>query len=256
VKPQGGKIGGPKPNGTVPIGNKANENGKYPFYNCSILGHLWTDEYVYEDEVLIINKTNGSGKYKVYYNNGKFNISGGLLIFKPNTKICKYKYLLDYINNNETIFSKYYEGSDKKNINREAFLKCMIPIPSLQDQEKIIKDIEKIESEQSSYKKYGDMLQEQIDSISKVIENLAKNNKEELDSNSESESDNSSSNESESEDEKPKKKVVKKPVKKTTSKKKVDSSSSESDSEESEDEKPVKKVSKPVAKIPTKKLKK
>ena len=155
---------------------KADENGKYPFYNCSILGHLWTNEFVYDDEVLLINKTNGSGKYKVYYNNGKFNISGGLLIFKPIIKICKYKYLLNYINYNEHIFSKFYEGSDKKNINRESFLNYKINIPSIQDQEKIIKEIEKIESEQSSYAEYAKMLQTQIDSISKLITNITKTN--------------------------------------------------------------------------------
>ena len=155
---------------------KADENGKYPFYNCSILGHLWTNEFVYDDEVLLINKTNGSGKYKVYYNNGKFNISGGLLIFKPIIKICKYKYLLNYINYNEHIFSKFYEGSDKKNINRESFLNYKINIPSIQDQEKIIKEIEKIESEQSSYAEYAKMLQTQIDLISKLITNITKTN--------------------------------------------------------------------------------
>ena len=42
---------------------EADDNGIYPFYNCSILGHLWTNKYVYDDEVLLINKTNGSGKY-------------------------------------------------------------------------------------------------------------------------------------------------------------------------------------------------
>jgi type I restriction-modification system DNA methylase subunit len=231
---------------------KANENGKYPFYNCSILGHLWTNEYVYEDEVLIMTRINGSGKYKVYYNNGKFNIGTNLLIFKTNKK-CNIKFLMKYLNYNTSYYETFFEGSDKKFLNQKLFVNSNINIPSLQDQEKIIKDIEKIESEQSSYKKYGDMLQEQIDSISKLIENLAKNNKEESDSNSESESDNSSSSESESEDEKPKKKVVKKPVKKTTSKKKVESSSeSESDSEESEDEKPKKKIKKLVPKAPTK----
>jgi restriction endonuclease S subunit len=30
------------------------DNGIYPFYNCSILDHLWTNKYVYDEEILLI----------------------------------------------------------------------------------------------------------------------------------------------------------------------------------------------------------
>jgi type I restriction-modification system DNA methylase subunit len=220
---------------------EACENGKYPFYNCSILGHLWTDKYVYDDEVLIINKTNGSGKYKVYHNKGKFNISGGLLIFKPKQKLCGFEYLLNYINYNEIVFGSCYEGQDKKNINRNLFLDKLIPIPSLQEQEKIIKDIEKIESTQSTYVEYAKSIQSQIESINKVIENVTKLNKEIDDDNSD---DNSDDNTSESEEEK----VEVKPIKKVKQTKKQESNESESDSssdnssESSEEELKTKKI--------------
>ena len=65
---------------------------------------------------------------------------------------------------------------DKKNINRTTFLNTLIPIPSIQEQEKIIKEIEQIESTQSTYAEYGKMIQSQIESINKVINNLTKLN--------------------------------------------------------------------------------
>ena len=216
------------------------ENGKYPFYNCSILGHLWTNKYVYDDEVLIINKTNGSGKYKVYHNKSKFNISGGLLIFKPKQKLCGFEYLLNYINYNEIVFGSCYEGQDKKNINRNLFFDKLIPIPSLEEQEKIIKEIEKIESTQSTYADYAKSIQTQIESINKVIENLTQINKDESEESKES-------SDSESENEQ-----VDKPKKKVKQTKKIEvpnESDSDNDSDKSEEELKPKKIVIPVKKI-------
>ncbi len=163
---------------------EADDNGIYPFYNCSILGHLWTNKYVYDDEVLIMTRINGSGKYKVYYNNGKFNITNNLLIFKPIEKICKYKFLLNLLNYNTSIYEKFFEGGDKKFLNQNLFLNSKILLPSIQEQEKIIKQIELIEAEQKSYEKYGKMIQNQIDMIENIIKkevNSNKDNTEEID---------------------------------------------------------------------------
>lgn len=237
------------------------DNGKYRFYSCSDK-ILYYNEYEFSEEHIIIGR---GGKPHVFIDE-KFAIShDDIYVMKMKNSYGTLKYIFNFLKYNMHFIEKEFKGNGLKHISKESINNITIPIPSLQDQEKIIKDIEKIESEQSSYKKYGEMLQEQIDSISKLIENLAKNNKEESDSESSSESDedsdtSNSSSESESEDEKPKKKVVKKPVKKNN-KKKVETStesesSSESESEESEDEKPVKKVSKLVSKTPTKVIKK
>ena len=48
------------------------------FY-CSILGNLWIDEFDFDDESIIINTTNGSGKCEVYYYNGKFSLSSSII---------------------------------------------------------------------------------------------------------------------------------------------------------------------------------
>jgi type I restriction-modification system DNA methylase subunit len=235
--------------------------GKYPYYNSGINNPCSShSEYSYDyNEYILFIKDGGdknnpfnlkTGMCKPFYVNGKCAVMSHLMVFTQKVKNYKLKYLYYYLNYTREQLMKHAKyNSGLGHIGKDIIYNHMIPIPSLQDQEKIIKDIEKIESEQSSYKKYGDMLQEQIDSISKVIENLAKNNKEE-DNNSNSESDES---ESESSEEKPKKIVKTKQVKLTKQTKKIkkqETSSESSESESSEDEpvkEPVKEV-KPVKK--------
>ena len=39
------------------------------------------DEYTNECECLIINKINGTGKTKIFYNNGPFSATSGVIVF-------------------------------------------------------------------------------------------------------------------------------------------------------------------------------
>ena len=118
-----------------------------------------------------MNKSNGSGKSRTYYNKGKFNLSGGVIVMKPKD-INNIKYLYYYLNYNNHLVEKYYFEQDKKNLNISDLLKIDIPLPSLENQHKIIKEIETIESEQSSYANLTKALQEHIDRINTSIKNI------------------------------------------------------------------------------------
>jgi len=98
-----------------------------------------------------------------------------------------------------------------------------IKLPSLEDQQKIIQEIEKIESEQSSYASYAKILQEQIDNMNLAIKNICNIKKEAKD-------DNSDDNSSKKDDVK-KDKTTKDLKKKKVAKKAASSSDSESESE-------------------------
>jgi type I restriction-modification system DNA methylase subunit len=178
----------------------AKESGKYPFYNCSIVGHLWCDKHVYDDEVLLLNKTNGSGRAKIFYNKGKFNLSGGVIVFKAkDIKIMEYLY--NYLSYNIYLIEQYFVGQDKKNLNISDLLKVNVKLPSFENQKKIIQEIEKIESEQTSYANYAKVLKEQIDNMNITIKNIC-NIKKEIKENIKNEVENES--ETESSGEKPK----------------------------------------------------
>jgi type I restriction enzyme M protein len=114
--------------------------GLYPFYYCSILGHLYLDTYDYSGEGIIINKTNGSGKSMVYYGYNKYNVGETTLHFKSNNdNIIKTKYIYYYLFNNIEIVQKYYKGANQKSIIEEDLFKIKILIASLKRQQEIIK---------------------------------------------------------------------------------------------------------------------
>jgi type I restriction-modification system DNA methylase subunit/restriction endonuclease S subunit len=78
------------------------------------------------------------------------------------------KYLMYYL-----VFNKpKATGNAQPNISRTVMNNFNIPIPSIADQEKIIGEIEKVESEQSSYANYAKILQEQIDNMNTTIKNI------------------------------------------------------------------------------------
>jgi len=122
-------------------------NGLYPLYYCSILGHLYLDTYDYDNEGLIINKTNGSGKAMIYYHNGKYNIGETVIHFKSKNKEILTKYIYYYLYNNINELEKYYRGCNQKSIVEKDLFSIKIPIPSLEKQEEIVKYLDFIYEE-------------------------------------------------------------------------------------------------------------
>ena len=129
---------------------KGKKEGLYPFYYCSILGNLYLDNYDFNQEGIIMNKTNGSGKAKVYLGNGKYNVGKTTLHFKSiNEKIILTKYIYYYIKNNLNLFEKYYTGSNQKSIRFDDLKNILIPILPIEDQKKTIDKIINIEDEKN-----------------------------------------------------------------------------------------------------------
>ena len=156
-------------NGTKINSKKGNDIGKYPLFYCSIKGNLWLDDYTYDREGIIINSTNGSGKCKIYYINGKYNVGNSTIHFasKSDQSINKYLYL--YLFNNIDIIKKEFKGPDKKTITIERFNNIKIPLPSVEVQQQIVDELSLLETslntiqtrisqlkvEKEQYKKYG-----------------------------------------------------------------------------------------------------
>ena len=118
------------------------KNGKYPYYNSSIIEHKLCDIYKDDDEVLIINKVNGSGKCKIFYQNGKYSSSSATIIFKP--KEINIKYLIIVLKILKNKIEELYEGQDKKSLKLSSFKKFKIPILPKDHQQRIVKYMDKI----------------------------------------------------------------------------------------------------------------
>ena len=144
------------------------ENGKYNFYSCS-KKQMYYDTYEFEMMSLIINR-GGTPNIRI---DSKFCIShDDIYVLTINSDKVHIKYIYNFIKFNLNIFSKLYTGGGIKHISKESINTFKINIPSLEDQEKIIKQIERIESTQTDYKTYGDVLQGQIDMMSVSIKNI------------------------------------------------------------------------------------
>ena len=144
---------------------KGVKKGKYPLYYCSILGNLYIDNYNYDGEGIIINKTNGSGKCMVYYYNGKYSVGNTIIHFKSkNNNVFTY-YIYSYLINNIPLLEKYYKGSNQKSINNKDLFNIQILIPSKDIQEKCIKYLDKLEKN----KENNNIMIEQLNELMKSI---------------------------------------------------------------------------------------
>ena len=119
----------------------------YPLYYCSILGCKYLDNFEFNQEALIINATNGSGKCKIYYINGKYNVGNTTIHFKSkNNKEILNEYIYIFLKNNMYLLLNEFKGNDKKSITIGRFNNIKIPIPDIKTQKTIIEKCKKIDS--------------------------------------------------------------------------------------------------------------
>lgn len=146
------------------------KEGRYPLYYCSIIGNLWLNNYTYDNEGIIINSTNGSGKCKIYYHNGKYNVGNSTFHFvSKNINVIYNKYVYLYLLFNIKVLESNFKGVDKKSITKERLFNLKIPIPSLEIQQEIVEELTQLEEsiksvetrisqlkrEKEQYKKYA-----------------------------------------------------------------------------------------------------
>ena len=124
--------------------SEGKENGKYPLFYCSILGHLWIDDFDYDDESIIINTTNGSGKCEVYYCKGKFSVAQSTVRFKSNSSNLLTKYIYYYLKLNKNIIEDKFHGANQKQLTRKELVEIKIPIPQLSLQEQIVEALDSV----------------------------------------------------------------------------------------------------------------
>jgi type I restriction-modification system DNA methylase subunit len=205
-------------------------NETIPYYGANgIIGYTEKEE-LYNGEYILCARNGSLGS--LYHVNCKFYPSDHTFVMNFKNKI---------INKFGYLFLKYcidWYGLNKHNampgISKATLENIKIPISSLEDQQKIIDEIEKIESEQSSYNKYAQILQEQINNMNTTIKNICTVQKQEKTKDKESKKSVSDSDSESESDEKPK---AKKKDKVKNSKKKVESDSSSNNNSSSESEK-------------------
>lgn len=153
-------------------------SGIYPYYNsgCKNPSGSHSEFTCDHNECILFVKDGGdkanpfnenSGMCKPFFVKEKVAVNNHLLIFtnkKIKIYILQYLYMfLEYNRKDLMKFAKYNSGLGSIIMN--TIENHSVKIPSLKNQKKIITEINKLESEQSSYKIYSKMLQEQIDKM-------------------------------------------------------------------------------------------
>lgn len=131
------------------------EKGQYPLYTCSPTINKYLNDYIVNDEAIIIST---GGNFSIHYVNGKFNYSTDCLVFKS-TKF-RTKYLYYYLLNNRKIIDNMFRGAGIKHLNKREFMSLNVDEVSFEEQDKIIEQLDCIECA--------------IDNRSKQIEDLNK----------------------------------------------------------------------------------
>ena len=145
--------------------------GKYKFHTGGIKTDLYVDKYDIEDMYIIQNRTNGSGKCNLFLDKN-FSLAKQTIVYKSNNNNdTTTKYIYYYLLNNINILEYGFIGVNHKNISHEYLENIKIPIPSLEVQEKIIKQIEDIDILIKLRKDINENLKKEKEYLNKMINN-------------------------------------------------------------------------------------
>ncbi len=150
-----------------------NKKYKLSYINEETFKHI--KNYIVRTDDLIMSSIGSVGKLLIIPNElDGANLTENCVKLIPNDKLNK-KYLLLFLKSVKDELIKIGNlGNCQPKLGIYQIQDLLIPVPLLKVQEEIIKKIEQLESETSHYSTYAKVLQTELDSISKTIENLCK----------------------------------------------------------------------------------
>ncbi len=116
------------------------ESGKFRFHTGAEFTKLYTDTPDIDDLVIIVNRTNGSGKSHIFIDS-KCSVAGQTIVFSCNDDTTT-KYVYYYLKNNIKILEDGYVGANHKNLTIQHVHEIHIPLPSLERQKQIVEAID------------------------------------------------------------------------------------------------------------------
>ena len=121
--------------------NASSENGRYPFFTCSV-EPLRIDTYSYDCECVLVA---GNGDLNVKYYNGKFDAYQRTYIIESNDKeVLSVPYLYCFLDKYVETLRKQSIGGVIKYIKLGNLMEADIPLCSIEEQLEIVKTLEKV----------------------------------------------------------------------------------------------------------------
>ena len=115
------------------------EKGNYPLYTCSPVVNKFLNDYLYDDEAIIIST---GGNFAAHYVKGSFNYSTDCYVF--NTDKYNLKYLYYYLLSKSDDVNKMFRGAGLKHLNKNEFVMLNIKEIPLNEQDRIVNQLDKI----------------------------------------------------------------------------------------------------------------
>ena len=116
------------------------KDGIYPLYTCSPKVNKFLDKYLYDTEAIILST---GGNPVINYHKGKFSYSSDCLVVKSNGKF-ENKYIYYYLISKINEIGKMFRGAGLKHLNKKEFFKMNIELINIEEQKKIIKELDLI----------------------------------------------------------------------------------------------------------------
>ena len=137
------------------------KEGKYKFFTSSNIQDKYIDEFIYDGEYLIFGT---GGKASINYCNEKFSTSTDNFVVKVKKDInTKFVYL--YFKNDMKKLENGFKGASIKHISKDYINQLMIPMYDFKMQEKIVKELDKVQEIINQRKKQIKELDELIQSL-------------------------------------------------------------------------------------------
>lgn len=116
------------------------ESGKFRFHTGAESTKLYTDTPDIDDLVIIVNRTNGSGKSHIFLDS-KCSIAGQTITFSCMDDTTT-RYVYYYLKSNIKVLEDGYVGANHKNLTIQYVNDMKIPLPSLERQQQIVEAID------------------------------------------------------------------------------------------------------------------
>ena len=116
------------------------KEGYYPLYTCSPKVNKFLDNYLYDTEAIILST---GGNPVINYHKGKFSYSSDCLVVQSNGKF-ENKYIYYYLISKINEIGKMFRGAGLKHLNKKEFFKMNIELINIEEQKKIIKELDLI----------------------------------------------------------------------------------------------------------------
>jgi len=127
-----------------PISKKDRKQGPYPYYGATgIVDYI--DGYIFDEELVLVGED--GAKWKSMDNTaftikGKTWVNNHAHVLRPNNEIVLNQFLIYYLNFKD--LSEYVKGITVPKLNQTNLKLIPIPVPPLQEQEKIVERIDKV----------------------------------------------------------------------------------------------------------------